>query len=117
MHPKKNDYVHRGDGERSRNKMRRLVLGIGSVCAVFAMLQLQQEEASATGLITPPSQSEADVLRQSLDSTMAELDITRSTLDRAERILDLSARFNVGAKLATTIHDVALAEGLGTSVV
>lgn len=112
MHSKKNDYVHRGDRERRRNKMRRFVLGIGSVCAVFAMLQLQQEEASATGLSTPPTQSEADVLRQSLDSAMAELDITRNTLDRAERILDLSARFNVGAKLATTIHDVALAEGL-----
>jgi len=60
----------------------------------------------------PAGRGEADVLRQALDSTQAELDITRNTLRRAEDILALSTRFDVPAKLATTIYDVALAEGL-----
>lgn len=112
MHPKRNDYVHRGDRERRRNKIRRIAWFVGFVCAVFALLQLKQEEASATGVTIPAGRSDVDVLRQALDSTQAELDITRNTLRRAEDILALSTRFDVPAKLATSIYDAALAEGL-----
>lgn len=111
MQSKRNDYVHRGDRERRRNKVRRIALVIGFIGAVFALLQIQQEEASATG-VTIPARSEVEQLRHALDSTMAELDITKNTLQRAERILELGSRFNVNAKLAASIYDIALAEGL-----
>lgn len=112
MQSKRNDYVHRGDRERRRHKVRRIVWFIGFVGAVFALFQLQQREASATGVTIPATTSDADVLRQALDSTQAELELTRSTLRRAEEILALSTRFEVRAKLATMIYDAALAEGL-----
>lgn len=112
MQLKRNDYVHRGDRERRRHKMRRFVLFIGFVGAVFALLQIKQEEASATGVTISAPQTEVERLRQALDSTAAELDITRNTLQRAERILELGTRYSVNARLATSIYDVALAEGL-----
>ena len=112
MQLKRNDYVHRGDRERRRHKMRRFVLFIGFVGAVFALLQIKQEEASATGVTISAPQTEVERLRQALDSTAAELDITRNTLHRAERILELGTRYSVNARLATSIYDVALAEGL-----
>ncbi|HSJ65250.1 MAG TPA: transglycosylase SLT domain-containing protein [Gemmatimonadaceae bacterium] len=92
--------------------MRRFVLFIGFVGAVFALLQIKQEEASATGVTISAPQTEVERLRQALDSTAAELDITRNTLQRAERILELGTRYSVNARLATSIYDVALAEGL-----
>jgi soluble lytic murein transglycosylase-like protein len=112
MHLKKNDYVHRGDRERRRNKIRRSALVVGFIGAVFALFQIQQEEASATGVTIPAVRTEVEQLRHALDSTTAELDITRNTLQRAERILALGTKFNVHASLAASIHDVALAEGL-----
>jgi soluble lytic murein transglycosylase-like protein len=112
MQLKRNDYVHRGDRERRRHKMRRIVLFIGFVGAVFALLQIKQEEASATGVTISAPQTEVERLQQALDSTVAELDITRNTLQRAERILELGTRYSVNARLATSIYDVALAEGL-----
>lgn len=111
MQSKRNDYVHRGDRERRRQKMRRIALLVGTVGAVFALMQVKQEEASATG-VTIPARSEMERLQHALDSTAAELDITRNTLRRAEQILALGTRFDVNAKLAASIYDVALAEGI-----
>jgi soluble lytic murein transglycosylase-like protein len=112
MQSKRSDYVHRGDRERRRQTIRRIAIFFGFVVAVFVLMQLKQEEASATGVTIPAPQSEAEALRQALDSTAAELDITRSTLARAERIIDLGTRYGVKTELATQIHDIALAEGL-----
>jgi soluble lytic murein transglycosylase-like protein len=112
MRLKRNDYVHRGDRERRRHTIRRIAVFVGFVCALFVLMQLKQEEASATGVTIPAARSEVEQLRHELDSTAAELDITRSTLQRAERILALGTKFNVGTKLAAAIYDVALAEGL-----
>lgn len=112
MQLKRNDYVHRGDRERRRTTIRRIAVFVGFVCALFVLMQLKQQEASATGVTIPAPRSEADQLQQALDSTAAELDITRTTLERAERILALGTTFDVGTRLATQIYDVALAEGL-----
>jgi soluble lytic murein transglycosylase-like protein len=112
MQLKRNDYVHRGDRERRRQKVRRIALFLGFIGAVFALFQVRQEEASATGVTVPAVRTEIEQLQHALDSTAAELDITRNTLQRAERILALGSRFGVNAKLATSIYDVALAEGL-----
>jgi soluble lytic murein transglycosylase-like protein len=112
MQSKRNDYVHRGDRERRRQKIRRFALGVGFVGALFALFQVQQEEASATGVTIQAPRTEVERLRNALDSTAAELDITRTTLQRAERILALGAQFDVNAKLASAIYDVALAEGI-----
>ena len=112
MQLKRNDSVHRGDRERRRTTIRRIAVFVGFVCALFVLMQLKQQEASATGVTIPAPRSEADQLQQALDSTAAELDITRTTLERAERILALGTTFDVGTRLATQIYDVALAEGL-----
>lgn len=112
MQSKRSDYVHRGDRERRRQKIRRIAIFVGFVCALFVFMQFKQEEASATGVTIPAPRSETEQLQQALDSTSAELDITRNTLERAERIIDLGTRYGVSTGLAAQIHDIALAEGL-----
>ena len=56
--------------------------------------------------------SEASQLRDSLASLRGQLDLTSAQLDRANKIIFYSTHYRIGADLATTIMDVAMAEGI-----
>jgi soluble lytic murein transglycosylase-like protein len=56
--------------------------------------------------------SEAVRLRTELDDARNELDLANAQLDRWHRIFGFSSRYRVGADLATSIYDIALAEGI-----
>lgn len=104
------DYVHRGDLLRRRERIRRWVLGIGFLGAVFTFARLKQSEAGATGTSIFASREER--LQSSLDSAVGELNLVRAELDRARTVFQLSSRYGVAADLAGDIYDIALAEGI-----
>lgn len=56
--------------------------------------------------------SEAVRLRAELESARGELDLANARLDRWHRIFGFSSTYRVGADLATSIYDIALAEGI-----
>jgi soluble lytic murein transglycosylase-like protein len=110
-------YVHRGDLERRRAKVRRwrMLLTSGSVGSVALLLAGQiMAERSATAASTfslgLPGGSRS--VREELDATRGELELAKAQLDRANRILQYSSRYGVAADIATSVYDIALAEGI-----
>ena len=56
--------------------------------------------------------SEAVRLRSELDAARSELDLANAQLDRWDRIFNYSSQYRVGADLAASVYDIALAEGI-----
>jgi soluble lytic murein transglycosylase-like protein len=56
--------------------------------------------------------SEAIRLRTELDAARSELDLANAQLDRWHKIFGYSSTYRVGADLATSVYDIALAEGI-----
>ena len=56
--------------------------------------------------------SEAVRLRAELDAARSELDLANAQLDRWHKIFSYSSQYRVGADLATSVYDIALAEGI-----
>jgi len=106
-------YSHRGDRIR-RNAMIRKALLVFALLGAVALIpreQAREAQASAGGFgfgLTAESRQ----LRSELDATKGELSATRSQLQRANEILRYSARYKVGADVATPIYEVALEEGI-----
>ena len=105
-------YVHMGDHARRRLSMRRALLAFG-VCVAGAGAWAKRLPAEAHAETTPQTRDqEIARLRSELDATRGELDLTQAQLDRWSQIFTYSSRYNVGASLATSVYDVALAEGI-----
>ena len=56
--------------------------------------------------------SEAVRLRAEIDAARSELDLANAQLDRWHKIFSYSSQYRVGADLATSVYDIALAEGI-----
>jgi len=56
--------------------------------------------------------SEAVKLRAELDAARSELDLANAQLDRWHKIFSYSSKYRIGADLATSVYDIALAEGI-----
>ena len=56
--------------------------------------------------------SEAIRLRAEIDAARSELDLANAQLDRWHKIFSYSSQYRVGADLATSVYDIALAEGI-----
>jgi soluble lytic murein transglycosylase-like protein len=56
--------------------------------------------------------SEAVRLRTEIEAARSELDLANAQLDRWHNIFGYSSKYRVGADLATSIYDIALAEGI-----
>jgi len=56
--------------------------------------------------------SEAVRLRAEIDAARSELDLANAQLDRWHKIFSFSSQYRVGADLATSVYDIALAEGI-----
>jgi soluble lytic murein transglycosylase-like protein len=110
-------YVHRGDLERRRAKVRRLraLLTSGAVGAVVLLLGTQVMEersvvAASTFSFGLPGESRR--LREELDAARGELQLAQSQLQRANHILAFSSRYRISADVAASVYDIALAEGI-----
>jgi soluble lytic murein transglycosylase-like protein len=113
---KETRYVHRGDLERRQAKVRRwrMLLTSGSIGAVVLLLgaQILQERAATASTFSFGLPGESRRLREELDAAKGELQLAQAQLDRANQILAYSSRYRVSADIATSIYDIALAEGL-----
>src|SRR5215213_11923495 len=107
-------YVHRGDRDRRRRRMRAGLLLTGFAASVgFVVRDSGPAEAKAEAPRFPlVIGSEAVRLRAEIDAARSELDLANAQLDRWHKIFSYSSKYRVGADLATSVYDIALAEGI-----
>jgi len=112
-------YVHRGDGQRRRNRIKQVVLAVSFFSAVGFVLGNRAPAApdAEAALVTSHTPFRIDLstdrsLATQLDSARGELELARTQLARASRIIGYSSRYGIDAKLAGSIVDVAQAEGI-----
>src|SRR5215204_2866284 len=111
-------YVHRGDAYRRRRRLNRTVLALSFLGATAFVLGNRRPAAPAAEA-APVSGSPFRInvatdrsLSFALDSARGELELVRAQLERAQKIINYSSRFRIGADLAGNIVDVASAEGI-----
>jgi len=103
-------YVRRGDAERRRRRIKRCLLGAGLFGAVMGLWDSRDlKDAYASSL---SGGDELSRTRAELESTRGALDLANAQLQRWNRIYNYSSRYRIGADLAASIHDIALAEGI-----
>ena len=111
-------YVHRGDAIRRRNRLKQLLLLAGAAGAAWVVVanrnpnsaraeSLVESGGSAFSFLTGKAH-----LRDELETTKGELDLLKAQYERSNRILQFSTRFKIPGDLATSIFDIALAEGI-----
>jgi soluble lytic murein transglycosylase-like protein len=112
-------YVHRGDRQRRRNRVKQTVLALSFFAAVaFVVGNRKPAALEAEAASLPVSNSfRIDLstdrsLTNQLDSARGELALAHAQLDRANNVIAFSGRYGIGADLASNIVDVARAEGI-----
>ena len=107
-------YVHRGDRERRRRKVRTgLLLTAFAASVGYVVNDSGPAEAKAESPRFPVViGNEAVKLRAEIDAARSELDLANAQLDRWHKIFSYSSQYRVGADLATSIFDIASAEGI-----
>ncbi len=107
-------YVHRGDGERRLRRLKHallLVVTFGAATVFAESPEPQEALASAPGFSFSLGDDESR-LRNELSNAQGELDLAKVQLDRMHRIFSYSSRYDIGADLASSIYEIALAEGI-----
>lgn len=111
-------YVHRGDGARRRARLRRWAYAIGFCAAAVVAYQYRDSRPSAAEAApaAPTGRMWAmvgdDALRRELATVQGELDMLRAQHERASEVIKYSSQYDISARLAGTIFDIALAEGI-----
>jgi soluble lytic murein transglycosylase-like protein len=111
-------YVHRGDSYRRRKRLKRTALALSFFSAAAFVLG-NRKPAAPTAEAAPVHGSGFSInvatdrsLTFALDSARGELELVRAQLERAQKIINYSSRYDIGASLAGNIVDVASAEGI-----
>jgi soluble lytic murein transglycosylase-like protein len=115
MHDLKGTYVHRGDTERLRRRVRRWVIASGAIVVALAagrrplVLDARAEIARPAALssTTVRTATVADRLRASESARLAA-----KRLQRWNKIYTYSRRWMVDTELARAIHDAAVEAGI-----
>jgi soluble lytic murein transglycosylase-like protein len=119
-------YVRRSAYRRRRGHLKQVLLTAGLlVAATFVVLQVRGSQAAvaevaAVGVaVAAPdvsfqfdSDKSVEELQHELDAARGELDLARAQMERMKRIIQYSSRYQIGADLAGSIVDIALAEGI-----
>jgi hypothetical protein len=119
MHNLRGTYVHRGDAIRRARRVKQTLLVLG-FCVATGVIAASREPATVNAepaaksdrkafFITP---GEARKLENELSNTQGELDMVKAQFDRANRIIEYSRRYDIGAGMASSIFDAALGEGI-----
>jgi soluble lytic murein transglycosylase-like protein len=113
MRSSRDSYVHRGDQERRTKRVRLAIMLAGLVVTVvIAIRDHGPRIALAEGRSLIGHFGETSRLREELDAARGELDLAHTQIARWTRIFGFSSRFAIPADLATSIYDIALAEGI-----
>jgi soluble lytic murein transglycosylase-like protein len=111
-------YVHRGDAYRRRKRLKRTLLAL-SFFGATAFVVGNRRPAAPVAQAAPVHSSGFKInvatdrsLAFALDSARGELALMRAQLERAQKVINYSSRYKIGADLAGNIVDVASAEGI-----
>jgi soluble lytic murein transglycosylase-like protein len=111
MRQYKSGYARRGEIERRRARWRNGVLAVlacGMAVMAYAGHRPPEARAEATPLlVVGPSD-----LRDQLYEARGKLDLATAQLERMQAVFAFSTRYHVAADMASSIYDVALAEGI-----
>lgn len=107
-------YAHRGDAARRRTRIKNALLGLGFVIAVALLVRSHRgvDEARAASTFSFALTGDSRSLNDELGEAKGELELTRNQLDRANKIIAYSSKYRIAADLASSIYDVAMAEGI-----
>jgi soluble lytic murein transglycosylase-like protein len=112
----KSSYAHRGERLRRIERIRKtlIVVGLLGVVALLPRERARVAEASPASSASafPFSIADARRMHAELDATKGQLTLAQAQLDRANAVIEYSATYKVGADIAGSIYDVALAEGI-----
>lgn len=103
-------YVHRGDTVRRRQRTLNSIYAVGFAAAIAVVLWNREPQPALAEPATFSfgfGRAEAE-----LDALRGERDLLAVQLDRANKVISFSGQYRIGADLAGTILDVALAEGI-----
>lgn len=118
MHTFRGTYVRRGDAARRRARARQVIVGVAvAVLAGVLVLSRRLPEARAGVEASVPlfdfgSGIGSQHLRDELSATKGQLDLANAQLERLNAVVGYSSRYHIGADLAGSIYDIALAEGI-----
>jgi len=113
MQNPRQSYVHRGDRARRWSRIRKTLLVLGLIAAVAILPRERPAEAIASAVPFMSGRPDASLkLQQQLDAARGELDLVKAQLQHANTIMLYSSRYKIGADLAGSIYDIALAEGI-----
>ena len=107
-------YVHRGDGERRLRRLKHALLLVGTFGAATLLAESpepQEAMASSTGFSFSLGDGSGQ-LKSDLQNAQGELDLAKVQLDRMHKVFAYSSRYGIGADLAASIYEIALAEGI-----
>ena len=118
--------MRRGARRRRLSRLKQGLLTAGFLAAAtFVVLQVRgpvggvAEVAAAGVAVASPEVSfqfgpdkSVQELQHELDAARGELDLARTQMERMKRIIQYSSRYQIGADLAGSIVDIALAEGI-----
>jgi soluble lytic murein transglycosylase-like protein len=107
-------YAHRGDAARRRTRIKNAILGAAFLGAVALLVRSHRgvDEARAASPFSFALSSDARRLDDALGEAQGELELTRNQLDRANKIIAYSTKYRIAADVASSIYDVAMAEGI-----
>ena len=118
MRSYRGSYVHRGDTERRRRRITRLALAAGfavSIAALVGTRETREAHAIDPATATVPFyqlRGETRRLQDELDEVRGNLDLANAELANARRVIHYSSQYRISAALASSILNVALAEGI-----
>lgn len=112
-------YVHRGDVIRRTRLVKQTLLVLGFFVAT-GVIAASRKTGTANAEPAPAANKgsyfltpgEARKLQNELATAKGQLDMVKAQYERASGVIDYSNRYNIGAGLASSIFDGALAEGI-----
>jgi len=112
MHDLSKSYVHRGDAERRKRRVRGVIMLVGVVTAgTMAARNWEPAEAGATSLgRTLAERAEVQRLQEQIEQARGDLSLASAQLERWNRIFHYSNKFRIPADMAGAIYDASLAE-------
>ena len=107
-------YAHRGDAARRRTRIKNAVLAATFLGTVALLVRSHRgvDEARAASPFSFALTGDARTLSDALGEAQGELELTRNQLDRANKIIAYSSKYHIAADLASSVYDVAMAEGI-----
>lgn len=112
----KSSYAYRGERLRRIERIRKSLI-VAGLLVVVALLPRERPRVAEASSVTaagafPFGIADAKRMHAQLDSAKEQMALLQAQLDRANAVMHYSSEYKVGADLAGTIYDVALAEGI-----